>query len=194
MTVVSMVRTEKVEPGHYRIRVGRESFVLISNSERKGPREWLLFYEPEGDEPRLIDSVRNIGAGELSAQRFAAEAASARADRNLDQSDFTLMEREHNEHDRRWNLALAHLANAYGFALDAEKSVLQAVLELGWNENHMTEAESKYAQFCNGRAESIKRAGRSLRNLMKEIAEEMGENAVIRMNELLDEEEEDRNG
>ncbi len=71
--------------------------------------------------------------------------------------------------DKRFEKALAQLACAYEANLDAEAFILQALLQIGWEEENMTPEERSYCDILEGRAAIFKHSGQRIRKLMRDI-------------------------
>ena len=74
---------------------------------------------------------------------------------------------EHHQ-DKRWQAGIAKLIEAYSTMMDAEEQILQALLEFGWRENQMSDAEMELALNLQARA----KAAQALRDSLLAIAQD----------------------
>ena len=72
--------------------------------------------------------------------------------------------------DKRFAKALEHLACAYQANLDAEAAILEAILQIGWEEENATKAENAYCVFVQVQADIVKQSGIAIRQIMRDIA------------------------
>jgi hypothetical protein len=71
--------------------------------------------------------------------------------------------------DKRFARALEHLACAYEANLDAEAAILEAILQIGWEEENATDAENAYCVFVQVQADIVKQSGIAIRQIMRDI-------------------------
>ncbi len=71
--------------------------------------------------------------------------------------------------DKRFVKALEHLSCAYESNLDSEQYILEALVEIGGEEDNMTLAEKAFCEILTGRAEIFKHSGQRIRKIMQDI-------------------------
>ena len=71
--------------------------------------------------------------------------------------------------DKRFTKALEHLACAYESSLDAEQAVLEALLQVGWEEDNMSSGERTFCDILSGRAEIFKHSSERIKRIMQDI-------------------------
>jgi hypothetical protein len=81
--------------------------------------------------------------------------------------------------NKRFSKALEHLSCAYEANLDAEQAILEALIQIGWEDDKMTLEERIYCDILKGRAEIFKHSGQRIRKIMRDIAgyEDSGESS-----------------
>lgn len=75
---------------------------------------------------------------------------------------------------KRWNQALEHLAESYSAHLAAEEAILHALIQIGREEHGMTKEEEGLVRVLNSRAEFLKQSAKHIRNIMRDIASQVG--------------------
>ena len=73
--------------------------------------------------------------------------------------------------EKRFTKALEHLACAYESNLAAEEAVLEALVEIGGEGENATLTERWFCFFLQARAESIKKSGRCIQQIMRDISQ-----------------------
>lgn len=71
--------------------------------------------------------------------------------------------------DKRFVKALEHLSCAYESNLDSEQYILEALVEIGREEDNMTLAEKAFCDILTGRADIFKHSGQRIRKIMQDI-------------------------
>lgn len=71
---------------------------------------------------------------------------------------------------KRFSKALEHLSCAYESNLDAEQSILEALVQIGWEDDNMTLEEKIYCDILKGRADIFKHSGQRIRKIMRDIS------------------------
>ncbi len=74
--------------------------------------------------------------------------------------------------EKRFEKALECLCFAYEAHLAAEQHVLEALLQIGWDEGNMTEEEEAFCAILKMRAEFLHQSGEHVRQIMRDIAGE----------------------
>ena len=74
--------------------------------------------------------------------------------------------------EKRWAKALAHLCHAYEANLATEKEVLEALIQLGWEDDDMSPEERAFCNCLSERADALQRGGADIRQIMRSIAGE----------------------
>ena len=78
--------------------------------------------------------------------------------------------------EKRFQKALEHLCFAYDAHLEAEQEVLEALVQIGWNEwnegndDSMTREEMTYCFSLARQAKVLKQSGKHVREIMRDIA------------------------
>ncbi len=72
--------------------------------------------------------------------------------------------------EKRWSTALEHLCLAYEAHLAAEQEVLEALLQMGWEEERMTPEEEAFCSILKRRAGFLQHSGKRIREIMRDIA------------------------
>lgn len=72
--------------------------------------------------------------------------------------------------DKRFAKALEYLSCAYEANLAAEEAILEALVQIGWEDDNMTPEERIFCDILKGRAEIFKHSGQRIRKIMRDIA------------------------
>lgn len=72
--------------------------------------------------------------------------------------------------DKRFAQALVHLSAAYESNLNAETAILEALVQIGWEDENMTPAEKVLCDILKERAEIFRHSGERIRKIMRDIA------------------------
>ena len=73
--------------------------------------------------------------------------------------------------EKRFSKALEHLACAYESNLATEKAVLEALVQIGWEEDNRTQREELLCAILGEKAEFLKLQGLQIRSIMRDISQ-----------------------
>jgi len=76
---------------------------------------------------------------------------------------------------KRFEKALELLTCAYEANLDAEQNLLEALTQIGWEEDDMLPIERTLCEALTGRADIHKQSGKRIKKIMREIFEIYGD-------------------